>query len=192
MPDRSLLQRLRTCSFFPMTLSMPPSLARDPSCLASLLSNSKLLVPLSQHRSSQVTMCSPGWRLKPFCMSRSLLRDRDQVMISVSISRYDPGSLSSLPERSALFVSFFIFTGANATGTGWSLGSAMMPAAGAGARAAAVPTGATGATPAIVAAAEVVPVWGAVTACWARGAAGPAGGQRQLQCLLLRFPPFPL
>ena len=50
----------------------------------------------------------------------------------------------------------------------------MMPAARAGAAAAAVPVGGAGTTP--VAAAAVVPVGGAVTACWAGGAAGPAGG----------------
>jgi len=137
---------------------MPPSLARDPSCLASLPSNSKLLAPLSQHRSSQVAMCSPGWQLKSFRMSRSSPRDRDPVMISVSISRDDPGSSSSLPQRSALFASFFSFTGAAATGTGWSLGSATMPAAGAGAGAAAVPAGETEADPAAVAA--TMPVGG--------------------------------
>jgi len=70
-----------------MALSMPPSLASDPSCLASLPSNSKLLALLSQHRSSQVTTCSPGWRLKSFRMSRSSIRDRDRAMISVSFSR---------------------------------------------------------------------------------------------------------
>jgi len=49
-----------------------------------------------------------------------------------------------------------------------------MPAAGAGAGAAAVPSGETEADPAAVAA--EVPVGGSVTACWAGGAAGPAGG----------------
>ncbi|KAK4807111.1 hypothetical protein QYF61_018452 [Mycteria americana] len=39
---------------------------------------SRLLAPLSQHRSSQVTMCSPGRRLKSFRISRSSLRDRDR------------------------------------------------------------------------------------------------------------------
>ncbi|KAK4817965.1 hypothetical protein QYF61_003485 [Mycteria americana] len=38
----------------------------------------RLLAPLSQHRSSQVTMCSPGRRLKSFRISRSSLRDRDR------------------------------------------------------------------------------------------------------------------
>jgi len=46
-----------------------------------------------------------------------------------------------------------------------------MPAAGAGAGTAAVPTGETGAAPAAVAAVVVVAVGGAVTACWAGGAA---------------------
>jgi len=109
-------------------------------------------------------------------------------MITVSISRDDPGSSSPLPERSALFASFFSFTGATATGTGWSLGSAVMPAAGAGAGAAAVPAGETEAGPAAVAAA--VPVRGAVSACWAGGAAGPAGGAAPVPAA--SFPsPFP-
>jgi len=115
-------------------------------------------------------------------------------MISVSISRDDPGSLSSLPERSAFFASFFSFTGATATSTGWLLGSVAMSAAGtgagAGAAATAVPAGEAGTMP--VAAAAVVPVRGAVTACWAGGAAGPAGGAEQSQRLALRFPLLPV
>jgi len=125
-------------------------------------------------------------------MSHSLPKDRDQVMFSVSISRDDPGSLSSLPERSALFVSFFSFTGATATSKGWSLGSAAMPAvgAGAGAAATAVPAGAAGTTP--VAAAAVVPVGVAVTACWAGGAAGQAGGgSASCHACCFLSPPFP-
>ena len=109
-------------------------------------------------------------------MSRSSPRDRDGVMISVSISRDAPGSLSSLPERSALFSFFFNFARVTATDTGWSLGSAVMLAAGAGAGASAMPAGETGAAPAIVAVAAVVLVGGPVTACWAGGSAGPAGG----------------
>jgi len=125
-------------------------------------------------------------------MSGSSPRDRDWVMISVSISRDDPGSSSSLPERSALFASFFSFTGATAPGTGWSLGSAAMPAAGAGAGAAAVPTGETEADPAAVAAAAVVPFRVAVTACWAGGAAGPAGGAVPAAVPAASFPLLPL
>jgi len=147
---------------FPNGLVNAPSLARDPSFLASLPSNSKMLALLSQHRSSQVTMCSPGWWLKSFRMSRSSTRDRDRLMISVSISRDDPCSLSSLLERSALFASFFSFTGATATGTGWLLCSVTVPVAGAGAAATAVPAG--GARTTRVAAAAVVPVGGAVPA----------------------------
>jgi len=141
---------------------MPPSLARDPSSLTSLPSYSKLLAPLSQHCSSQVTMCSPGWQLKSFRMSGSSPRDRDRVMISFSVCRDDPGSLASLPRRSALFVSFFSFTGATAPGTGWSLSSVVMPAAGAGdgvgGSATSMPAGGAGTTP--VAAAAVVPAGG--------------------------------
>ena len=110
-------------------------------------------------------------------------------MISVSIS-HDPGSFLSFPEQSSLFVSFFSFTGATATGTGWSLGSAAMPAAGAGAAATAVPAGETEADPAAVAATE--PVRGAVTACWAGGAAGPAGGAVPVAVPAASLPPFPL
>jgi len=171
---------------------MPPSLARDPSCLASLPSNYKLLAPLSQHHSSQVTMCSPGWRLKSFRMSRSSLRDRDRVMISVSISCDDPGSSSSLLERSAFFASFFSFTGATATGTGWSLGSAAMPAAGAGAGAAAVAAGGNRGHPCDRGSGSrgAVLVRGAVTACWAGGAAGPAGGAAPVAVPVASFPPL--
>lgn len=60
MPDRSHLQRLRACALFPMAFSVPPSVERNPSCLASLPSNSRLLALKSQHCSSQWTMCLPG------------------------------------------------------------------------------------------------------------------------------------
>jgi len=111
----------------------------------------------------------------------------------ISISRDDPGSLSSLPERSALFASFFSFIGVTATGTGCLLGSAAMSAAGTGAGAAAVPTGETGATPAALAVAAVVPVGGSVTACWAGGAAGLAwGGSPSRSACRFVSPPFPL
>lgn len=36
------------------------------ACLASLTSNSRLLAPLSQHHSSQVTVCSPGQHCNSF------------------------------------------------------------------------------------------------------------------------------
>jgi len=123
-------------------------------------------------------------------MSCSLLRDRDRVMISVSISRDDPGSSSSLPERSALFESFFSFTGATATGTCWSLGSVAMSAVGAGDAAFAVPAGETGAVRLVVAVAGVVVVGGTVTACWAGGAAGPAGGAAPSAVPTASFPPL--
>lgn len=80
MPDRSCLQKLRTSAPFPITLLIPPSLERDPSCLASLPSNSRLLPSLWQNQSGQVTMCSPGWGLKSFCISHSSLRDQDRVV----------------------------------------------------------------------------------------------------------------
>jgi len=65
---------------------MAPSLARVPSCLASLSSNSKLLTWFFQHWSSHVRMCSPECQLKPFCVSHSSLRDRIRVTISGSAS----------------------------------------------------------------------------------------------------------
>jgi len=65
-----------------------------------------------------------------------------------------------------------------------------MPAAGAGAAVADVPTGATGATPASVAvAAAVVLVGGAVTACWAGGTAGPTEGAASVTVPTASFPP---
>jgi len=146
---------------------MPPSLARDPSCLASLPSNSKLLAPLSQHHSSQVAMCSPGWWLKSFRMSHSSPRDRDRVMISGSASFFcscdGPGSLSSLTGRSDFFAYFFLCTGATDTGTGWLSGSAAVPVAGAGAVATVV--AAASAVPAGAAAELVVGSWGSRGAC---------------------------
>jgi len=71
------------------------------------------------------------------------------------------------------------------------MGSAAMPAAGAGAGATAVPAGQTGATPAAAPVAALVPVRGAVTAFWAGGLQDRLGGQCQPQCLPLLFPPFP-
>jgi len=65
-----------------------------------------------------------------------------------------------------------------------------VPVAGARAAATAVPAGGAGTTP--LAAAAVVLVRGAVTACWVEGLQGRLGEQRQSQCLPLRFPPFPL
>jgi len=62
--------------------------------------------------------------------------------------------------------------------------------AGAGAAATVVPAGETEAAPAAVAAAAVVPVRGAVTACWAGGAAGPAGGAAPVAVPAASFPPF--
>lgn len=55
-PDRSCLQRVRACAPFPISLSMFPSLEREPRCLASLPSNSWLLIPLFQRWRKQVTM----------------------------------------------------------------------------------------------------------------------------------------
>lgn len=57
--DRSLFQRLRVCSPFPIVLSTSPSLEKHPRCLALQPTISRLLAPLSQPPSRQVTMCSP-------------------------------------------------------------------------------------------------------------------------------------
>ena len=65
-----------------------------------------------------------------------------------------------------------------------------MPEVGTGDGAAAVPAGETGAAPTAVAAAAVVPVGGAVTACWAGGAAGPAGGAVPVAAPAASFPPL--
>jgi len=67
-----------------------------------------------------------------------------------------------------------------------------MPAAEAGAAATAVPSRETEADPLAVAAAAVVPVGGSVTACWAGGAAGPAGGAVPVAVPAASLPPFPL
>jgi len=70
------------------------------------------------------------------------------------------------------------------------IGSAAMPAARAGAGAAVMPAGETKADHAAVAAAAVVPVGGAVTACWAGGAARLAGGADPVAVPTASFPPF--
>lgn len=128
MPDRRCLQKLRACVFFPTALSMPPTLDREPRCLASLPSHSKLPALLSQHRSSQVAMCSPGQQLKSFHISHTSLRDGDSVIISCSASsscsRDDPGSSSSLTKQTDFFLYFFFCIGATGTDTGWFSGSA--------------------------------------------------------------------
>jgi len=65
-----------------------------------------------------------------------------------------------------------------------------MPAAGTGAGAAAVPSRETEADPAAVAAAVVLRVGGAVTACWAGGAAGPAWGAAPVAVPAAFLPPL--
>jgi len=104
---------------------MPPSLKRDPSFLASLSSNSRLLALLSQHWSSQVITCSPGQRLKSFRIPHSSPRDRDQVVISSSVSPscslHGPASSSSFTKRAEFHVHFFLCIGMTNTGTGCSL-----------------------------------------------------------------------
>jgi len=56
--------RLKDCVLFPNALSMPLSIERGPSCLASLLPKTRLLVPPSQQWSIQVAAQSTfgvGW-----------------------------------------------------------------------------------------------------------------------------------
>jgi len=72
----------------------------------------------------------------------SQLAQGQELDDDLCISCDNPGLLSSLPEQSDFFASFFSFTRATATGTDWFSGSVAVPAAEAGA--AAVPTGATG------------------------------------------------
>jgi len=115
---------------------MPPSLDRDPSCLVSLPSDSKLLTPLSQHQSSQVTMCLSGWWLKSFCISHTPFRDKDQMIISGSICSFcscdGPGSSSSFTRQINYFVYFFFCIGATDTSMGWFSGLGAVPVTGIG------------------------------------------------------------
>lgn len=125
--DRSHLQRLRISVLFPMLLSMPASLERDPSCLASLSSNFQLWVVLSQHQSSRVTRGSPYWWLKYFHISCSSPGDRDWVIISVPASSScseGPTSSSSFTMQTDLVLHFFFCIGMTATGICCSSGSA--------------------------------------------------------------------
>lgn len=60
-----------TCVIFPIILSLPQFLERDPTCLASLSSNPRLLaLLLPQHWGRLVTMCSPGLQPKSLCISQ--------------------------------------------------------------------------------------------------------------------------
>lgn len=88
------LHRVMACVSFQIALSVLLSLDRDPSCIKS-----SLLAPLSQHWSKQVTICSPGWQLKPFHISCSSIQVRVwRVLSSDSSSSCAPdGSASSSP-----------------------------------------------------------------------------------------------
>lgn len=70
-PEKSHLQRLQACT---------PFVEKDPNCLASMPSISRLLASLSQHQSIQVAMHSTGRWLTSFHMSHSSLRDRGCVV----------------------------------------------------------------------------------------------------------------
>lgn len=86
------LPKTETPVFFPVHLSMTLSLERDPSCWASLPSNSWPLAPISQHWSKQLRISSPGSQQKSFYISCSSLRHRDLV---ISVSFMIPVSSSS-------------------------------------------------------------------------------------------------
>ena len=114
------------------------------------------------------------------------------MMISVSISRDDPGSLSSLPERSALFASFFSFTGVTVLA---QVGHWAQP------RCLLLELGLEQLLCPLGKPRQTLQLWLQQPWCRSGGLGLPAGleglqgrlgGQRQLQCLPLRFPPFPL
>lgn len=108
MIDRNRLQRLRVSALLLIPVSILKFQNRDPSCLASLSSAFKSWDVISQHWSSQVTRVSLDWWLKSFCISCSLPRDRDQVIISGSSSCCKgPPSSSSLTEGTDLVLDFF-------------------------------------------------------------------------------------
>lgn len=52
---QSHLRKVKAPISFPRALSMPPSLERDPRCLSSLPTKSRLVAPLSHCQSNQVT-----------------------------------------------------------------------------------------------------------------------------------------
>lgn len=55
LADKNHCHRIKDCAPFPIALSMPLSLKRDPSCLASLPTKSRLPAPPSQHWSNVLT-----------------------------------------------------------------------------------------------------------------------------------------
>lgn len=94
---------------YPIALLMTPSLERDPSCLAFIPAKTRLLVSLFQHWSSQVTIWSPGWRLRSFHMSRSSPTVRGQT---VFVPFMNADSFSSCPyDSSASFSSILVLVG---------------------------------------------------------------------------------
>lgn len=92
-PDRRRLQRLRACAPFASAFSVPPSPEKEPSCLASLPSAARLPQLLSQQRSSQLTMCSPGGQLQSCPMARSSPRDGDHLLPAALLSALLSNSL---------------------------------------------------------------------------------------------------
>lgn len=88
-----------TCVSFPIILSLPPFLERNPTCLASLPSNSRqLALLLPQHWSRLVIRCSPGWQPKSFYASHNSFRDR----VRVGTASFMNSSSSSSPVSSYL------------------------------------------------------------------------------------------
>lgn len=103
--------------------------------LPSLPSHSRLLGLLSQHWSSQVTLCLPRQRQKSFCVSHSSPMDSEQVvtiLLSSSSSSCDgPAFSSSLTKQADFcFQAFFSCIGVTDTGTDWSSGSSAVPVTG--------------------------------------------------------------
>lgn len=71
MAHKSCHQRVKDYVPSVTAFSVPLSLERYPSCLASLPMKSKLLALPTQEQCSQVAWCSPGQRLQYFCKTRS-------------------------------------------------------------------------------------------------------------------------
>lgn len=80
---------------FPIMLSMPSSLERDPSSLASLPSHFRLLTLLSQHKNSWTTVYSPGFWLKSSRIYCGSLRHRDFLLTALFTNSSSSSFLSS-------------------------------------------------------------------------------------------------
>lgn len=98
--------RLKACTPFPVILSILPSLKMNPRCLSFLPIKSRLLTPLCQHQSKQVTIFLCGWWPKSSCTSHSSLRD--QMIMNSDASSYHP---HDGPPSSSSSPSIFILVG---------------------------------------------------------------------------------